>query len=278
MTSPTQWTWVCVNSSSWCWKGRPGVLQSMGSQRVGHDWATELNCVSWLGTCLWHSISLLCLSFLMQGGVSKHRAFLMALLRTERGDQIYVWLETVPGTKWVMAMNMITFYRWGNQERRKVSCLRSQQWSGRVRMWIQNLPDLKVFLVTKPQIFDLMSLNFPICKLQGLECMMPGIPVFIFVASMILSGDSRLRAGFKTHGMPLLHSNQNPGCSAWLMCQISGRFTWSEVGWIEQVRLYGSFSWGVPGVGIQGDGTTGLQVALATISRRSKVQKRHWLL
>ena len=35
----------------------------------------------------------------MQGGVSKHRAFLMALLRTERGDQIYVWLETVPGTK-----------------------------------------------------------------------------------------------------------------------------------------------------------------------------------
>ena len=43
MASPTQWTWVWVNSGSWWWTGRPGMLQSMGSQRVGHDWATELN-------------------------------------------------------------------------------------------------------------------------------------------------------------------------------------------------------------------------------------------
>ena len=43
MASPTQWTWVRVNSRSWWWTGRPGVLQFMGSQRVGHDWATELN-------------------------------------------------------------------------------------------------------------------------------------------------------------------------------------------------------------------------------------------
>ena len=43
MASPTQRTWVWVNSGSWWWTGRPGVLQSMGSQRVGHDWATELN-------------------------------------------------------------------------------------------------------------------------------------------------------------------------------------------------------------------------------------------
>ena len=35
-----------MNSGSWWWTGRPGVLQFMGSQRVGHDWATELNCVS----------------------------------------------------------------------------------------------------------------------------------------------------------------------------------------------------------------------------------------
>ena len=41
--SPTRWTWVWVNSGSWWWTGRPGVLQSMGLQRVGHDWATELN-------------------------------------------------------------------------------------------------------------------------------------------------------------------------------------------------------------------------------------------
>ena len=43
MASLTQWTWVWVNSGSWWWTGRPGVLQSMGSQRVRHDWATELN-------------------------------------------------------------------------------------------------------------------------------------------------------------------------------------------------------------------------------------------
>ena len=42
----TQWTWVWVISGSWWWTGKPGVLQSMGSRRVGHDWATELNQVS----------------------------------------------------------------------------------------------------------------------------------------------------------------------------------------------------------------------------------------
>ena len=43
MASPTWWTWVWVNSGSWWWTGRPGVLQFMGLRRVGHDWATELN-------------------------------------------------------------------------------------------------------------------------------------------------------------------------------------------------------------------------------------------
>ena len=43
MASPTQWTWVGVDSGSWWWTGRPGMMRFMGSQRVGHDWATELN-------------------------------------------------------------------------------------------------------------------------------------------------------------------------------------------------------------------------------------------
>ena len=43
MASPTRRTWVWVNSRSWRWIGRPGVLRSMGSQRAGHNWATELN-------------------------------------------------------------------------------------------------------------------------------------------------------------------------------------------------------------------------------------------
>ena len=45
MASPTQWTWVWLNSESWRWTGRPGMLQPLGSQRVRHNWATELNWV-----------------------------------------------------------------------------------------------------------------------------------------------------------------------------------------------------------------------------------------
>ena len=47
MASPTWWTWVWVNSVSWWWTEGPGVLWFMGSQRVGHDWATELNWTEW---------------------------------------------------------------------------------------------------------------------------------------------------------------------------------------------------------------------------------------
>ena len=43
MASLTRWTRVWVNSGSWWWTVRPGMLRFMGSQRVGHDWVTELN-------------------------------------------------------------------------------------------------------------------------------------------------------------------------------------------------------------------------------------------
>ena len=43
MASPTQWAWVWLNSGSWWWTGRPGMLWFMGWQRVGQDWATELS-------------------------------------------------------------------------------------------------------------------------------------------------------------------------------------------------------------------------------------------
>ena len=42
MTSLTYWRWVWVNSGSWWWTGRPGVLWSMGLKRVAHDWTTKL--------------------------------------------------------------------------------------------------------------------------------------------------------------------------------------------------------------------------------------------
>ena len=45
--------WVWVNSGIWWWTGSPGVLRFMGSQRVGHDWATELNWTE-LNAYIWH--------------------------------------------------------------------------------------------------------------------------------------------------------------------------------------------------------------------------------
>ena len=48
MIPPTRWTWIWAISRSWWWTGRPGVLQSMGSQRVKYEWATEFN---WTAHC-----------------------------------------------------------------------------------------------------------------------------------------------------------------------------------------------------------------------------------
>ena len=53
MASRTQWTWVWVKSGHWWWTGRPGVLRFMGLQRVGHDWATELNLRIESHFCFW---------------------------------------------------------------------------------------------------------------------------------------------------------------------------------------------------------------------------------
>ena len=54
MALPAQLTWVWINSRSWWWTRSPGILQSMGSQRVGHDWATGLNWteLNWIFGCL----------------------------------------------------------------------------------------------------------------------------------------------------------------------------------------------------------------------------------
>ena len=58
MASPTQWTWAWVYSGRWWEIGRPGMLQSMGLQRVGQDWATELN---WTELIMTESLDLLLL-------------------------------------------------------------------------------------------------------------------------------------------------------------------------------------------------------------------------
>ena len=66
MASPTRWTWVWVNSGSLWWTGRPGVLRFMGSQRVGHDWVTELN---W---CVWVCMLCYVCNFIICGDLGSH--------------------------------------------------------------------------------------------------------------------------------------------------------------------------------------------------------------
>ena len=55
MASPTRWTWVWASSGSWWWAGKPGMVQSMGLQRVRHEWATELNWI-FHGIDIWHFV------------------------------------------------------------------------------------------------------------------------------------------------------------------------------------------------------------------------------
>ena len=47
MATPTLWTWVWLSSRSWWWTRKPGMLKSMGLQRVGHNWVTEVNWLNW---------------------------------------------------------------------------------------------------------------------------------------------------------------------------------------------------------------------------------------
>ena len=54
MASPTRWTWVWASSGSWWWTGKPGVLRFMGSQRVRHDWLTDLIWPEPDGLSTWH--------------------------------------------------------------------------------------------------------------------------------------------------------------------------------------------------------------------------------
>ena len=55
MASPTRWTWVWASSDSWWWTGKPGMLQSMGSQRIGHDLVTELNWTQTIKRHVWNN-------------------------------------------------------------------------------------------------------------------------------------------------------------------------------------------------------------------------------
>ena len=83
MASPTRWTWVWVNSGSWWWTGRPGVLRFMGLQRVGHDSATELNWTSLIYHLLPFSCEVVSKSFVTPWTVACQASLSMGFSRQE---------------------------------------------------------------------------------------------------------------------------------------------------------------------------------------------------
>ena len=95
MASLTQWTWVSVNSRSWWWTGRPGVLQFMGWQRVGHDWATDL---IWCDTFQRFKNSLLIFAFNSSSKLSKDCLYFLSKIY----KQIFFSSDyTLPSALWV---------------------------------------------------------------------------------------------------------------------------------------------------------------------------------
>ena len=106
MTSPTGWTWVWASSESWWWTGKPGMLQSMESQRVKHDWAIELTDLvrnvdykvspktSWIWTCFSQNLEV----------INVHMRIWEALIETEgpprwfSGKESACWCSSwIPG-------------------------------------------------------------------------------------------------------------------------------------------------------------------------------------
>ena len=100
MALPSRWTWVWVSSGSWWWTGKPGMLQSMGSQRIRHEWVTELNWLCFIRNepsvpCVYH-------------------AWISLALKTTCKVFVLLWC---------------TFHRWGNKVHRgSDSCLSSFSW------------------------------------------------------------------------------------------------------------------------------------------------------
>ena len=87
MASPTQRTWVSVRSRSWWWTGKPGVLQFMGSQRVWHNWVTELNWSGLKNYVCYCLRTTFCISILLNFKSS----FILKVNLTKRDPQRIQW-------------------------------------------------------------------------------------------------------------------------------------------------------------------------------------------
>ena len=85
MASPTPWTWVWASSVSWWWTGKPGMLQSTGSQGVRHDWVTELN---------WGTADMLILSWLVQHRFSRCEYIVMCVCSSTNDVTCYITMQS----------------------------------------------------------------------------------------------------------------------------------------------------------------------------------------
>ena len=108
ITSPTQWTWVWINSGSWWWTGRPGMLRFMASQRVRHNWATELNWYTLLMIRL--SLCIILLKYHRSSNVQHSHCII------SEGTFISTWLTIgyanhVHLLKWQISMKLLLFIR-----------------------------------------------------------------------------------------------------------------------------------------------------------------------
>ena len=102
MASPTWWAWVWVSSGSWWWTGKPVVLQSMGSQRIGWDWATELtNWYLCLYFCFAHrficTISHSCYHSIT-GCLLAHNVWIILCNKSLHGFPCLIWGKTLANT------------------------------------------------------------------------------------------------------------------------------------------------------------------------------------
>ena len=97
---PTQWTWVWASSGRWWWTGKPGMLQSMGLQRVGHGWVTALN---WIEKCKFLSL-LLPIKFYSQYEMYTFYLIKWKILKSARNK----WISHLSTIPW---MQLLTFFQ-----------------------------------------------------------------------------------------------------------------------------------------------------------------------
>ena len=101
MASLARWTWVWVNSGSWWWTGRPGVLRFIGSQRVGHDWATDLIWSDLIWRCSYFFLIINPFVFLSFSRSANSSIFILCLCSLNKVllspvTQLFIWLWIFP--------------------------------------------------------------------------------------------------------------------------------------------------------------------------------------